>query len=89
MLFDTGFSNALHEANGVGWYFSDNYSWGFAPSGAVVDRSECDVASATSPDLRLCWHTLGQTLGTGFRCGNNDLNESTAFERVIFEAPAE
>ncbi len=89
VLFDTGFSNVLHEANGVGWYFSDAYSWGFAPSGAVVDRDECDVVTATDPDLRLCWHTFAQQLTAGYRCGDNDLNGSTAFERVIFEAPAE
>jgi hypothetical protein len=88
VLFDTGTGNVLHEANSVGWYFNDSYSWGFAPSGAVVSRSSCDTET-TDPGLRLCWHTFSQALDQGYRCGDNDLNGSSAFERVIFEAPAE
>src|SRR5262249_44451589 len=33
VLFDTGMSNTPHNANGVGWYYNDSFSWGFAPQG--------------------------------------------------------
>ena len=91
VLFDVGSqSDGTHEANGVAWYFSDNFSWGFAPAGDTVNRTECDTqfgGPEADSDLRLCWHTLGNEIGTGYRCGANEsLNGSDEFERVIFEA---
>ena len=35
VLFDTGTGNVPHDANGVGWYYNGNWSWGFAPQGAT------------------------------------------------------
>jgi len=30
----TGTSNTLHDANGTGWHFDGDFSWGFADEGA-------------------------------------------------------
>jgi hypothetical protein len=65
--------NCTHQANGVGWYFSDNYSWGFAPGGEDVNRSSCDYneGNQQDADMRLCWHTGDGSLSSGYRCGDN------------------
>ncbi|MCY1004126.1 hypothetical protein OV079_00795 [Nannocystis pusilla] len=43
VLFDVGSQvDGKHEANGVAWYFSNNFSWGFAAAGDTVNRIECD-----------------------------------------------
>jgi hypothetical protein len=91
VLFDVGNqAGGKHEANGVAWYFSDNFSWGFAAPGDDVNRSECDTqfgGPEANSNLRLCWHTLGDEIGTGYRCGaNENLNGANDFERVIFQA---
>ncbi len=87
VLTDTGIQNVLHVANGVGWYFSDTWSWGFAPPNESVERNNCDVGSSAG-DQRMCWHTLAGGLDGGYRCGNNeDLNSSFDFERLLFQVP--
>lgn len=87
VTFDTGGENTPNVANGVGWYFNDNVSWGFAPEGEEIDLNICDIATS-SPSGRLCWHTQ-PGLG-GWRCGaNTNLNSSPAWERVVFEADAD
>ncbi len=92
VLFDTGTGNVLHDANGVGWYYSSAYSWGFAPQGDIVTRSSCDTtASSFGPgadgDKRLCWHTGGGLINGGWRCGTADsLNGSTSYERIVYQA---
>lgn len=80
VLFDTGRSNTPHNSNGVGWYYSDSYSWGFAPEGDEITRQSCDTAS-TNGDQRLCWHTSDGRFTTGYRCGNG---LSGVYERVVF-----
>jgi hypothetical protein len=91
--FDTGTSNVPHNANGVGWYYNGNYSWGFAPEGDPINRNACDTVdssllSGTDGDKRLCWHTLNNALNNGWRCGRADsLNFSSAYERLVFEHP--
>jgi hypothetical protein len=94
VIFDTGQSNTPHVANGVGWYYNASWSWGFAPEGVAINRNVCDSLassvnnSGTDPDKRLCWFTNGNFLVGGWRCGAADqLNTSTAYERLIFEAP--
>ena len=82
VLFDTGTGDTTHVANGTGWYFADNWSWGFAKAGDSVERSSCDVASVDGA-LRLCWHTAAYG---GFRLGTDTtLNGSTDFERVVYQ----
>ncbi|MDC0668528.1 hypothetical protein [Nannocystis radixulma] len=91
VLFDVGTQvDGKHEANGVAWYYSSNFSWGFAAAGDSVHRTECDAdfgAPQANENMRLCWHTLGGTIDAGWRCGaSQNLNGSAEFERVIFHA---
>ncbi|NUQ75694.1 MAG: hypothetical protein HUU21_19290 [Polyangiaceae bacterium] len=89
VLFDCGSqSNCTKQSNGVGWYYSSSYSWGFAPGGMPVNRSSCDYndGSQQSPELRMCWHTGGGNINQGYRCGSNDLNGGFNWERVVYEA---
>lgn len=87
VLTDTGFDNDTHDANGTGWYFNDDWSWGFAAEGDPVDRFTCDSDSSGSNDQRLCWHTSSGDLAAGWRCGETTfLNASSAWERVIYDA---
>jgi hypothetical protein len=77
-------TTCTHVANGVGWYFSDTYSWGFVNGSDAVTRSSCDTAS-TDPTLRLCWHT-GGSYG-GYRCGSTvALNTDITWERSVWQA---
>ena len=76
--------NCVRVANGVGWYYSDSYSWGFVNGTDAVTRSTCDIAS-TNQDYRLCWHT--STGSGGYRCGSQtELNLATTHERVIYHS---
>ena len=73
-----------HNANGVGWYFNNSWSWGYAPVGQMVNRNSCDVNAGVD---RLCWHTSAGNINGGYRCGSNTgLNGSVAFERIIYQA---
>jgi hypothetical protein len=74
--------NCKHVANGVEWYFSISWSWGFARGGDSVTRNSCDTEIVNSP-FRLCWHT--HVIG-GFRCGTfTGLNSNLLWERVIYQ----
>ena len=87
VLFECGSAtNCTQQSNGVGWYYSDSYSWGFAPGGEPVQRTSCDTQNTSSPD-RLCWHSGGGLINGGWRCGNSTgLNDDPNWERVVFEA---
>jgi cysteine-rich repeat protein len=88
VVFDTGTSNMPHDANGVGWYYNDSYSWGFAPQGDAINRSSCDIGESNDSDLRLCWHTGSGFINGGFRCGASEfLNNDSSHERLVFQAP--
>jgi hypothetical protein len=69
-------------ANGVGWYYSDSYSWGFVNNTDSVIRDSCDTGT-TNSDYRLCWHT-GEAYG-GYRCGSI-VSGNNNYERVIYHA---
>jgi hypothetical protein len=89
VLFDCGTQvNCTQQANGVGFYYSDQYSWGFAPGGEPVNRSSCDYndGTQTQPELRMCWHTYDGNFEGGYRCGSNDLNGANNWERLVFHA---
>ncbi|WP_043802873.1 hypothetical protein, partial [Arenimonas malthae] len=88
VFFDTGTGDVPHNANGVGWYYNDNWSWGYAPQGEPINRDSCDFFPGTVEDLRMCIHTGGGTTNSGYRCGNNNLNGAAGWERVILEADA-
>jgi hypothetical protein len=89
VFFDVGTgASAVHPANGTNWYYSPSLSWGFAPLAATVNRTSCDFGSdATYGPFRMCWHTGATSVSSGYRCGLNDLNGSSAWERIIYEAP--
>ena len=96
VIFDTGHGNVPHDANGSGWYFSSDWSWGFAPQGAAIARGYCDTVdssfqSGAFGDLRLCWHTVGCAFGdlcAGWRSGRSDSLQGgrTTHERLIYES---
>jgi hypothetical protein len=71
VFFDTGASNmsTVHNANGVGWYFNGDWSWGFANEGDAVQLDQCDDLNAPNPALRLCWQASNNSMTAGFRCG--------------------
>ncbi len=88
VIFDTGTGNTPHDANGVGWYFNNSWSWGFAPQGDTIFRNSCDIGGPTDDDKRLCWHTGGGNINGGYRCGTDQgLNSSNGFERRVYQAP--
>ena len=65
ITFNTGISNNPINNNGVGWYYGDNWSWGFAKEGDLILRYPCDIldssiANGTNGDARLCWNTYGE-----------------------------
>ena len=71
ILTDVGRERAgVHNHNGVDWYYSPTYSWGFAPEGAGVSRSSCDTSRVQS-ELRMCWHTSNAAMSGGYRCGSS------------------
>ncbi len=57
MMNDTGSDNMdiVSNDNGVGFYFNNLTSIGFAKEGDVVAKDSCDVES-TNAEYRLCWH---------------------------------
>lgn len=87
VLFDVGVQpNGKHEANGVAWYYSNNYSMGFAKAGDPVSRNSCDTGA---PNLaqRMCWHTGGDSINGGWRCGaTTGLNVNPNWERLLYHA---
>ncbi len=88
VLFDCGQqADCTKQSNGVGWYYSDSWSWGFAPGGQPVNRDSCDynAGSQTLPNLRLCWHTGEGSMNGGYRCGDNNLFDAT-WERRVYHA---
>jgi hypothetical protein len=87
VFYDTGDSNNdTRNSNGTEWYRSDNYSWGFALGGETVNRSSCDydAGAQTNPDTRMCIHTGGGFLQSGYRCGENYVNGAADWERVFY-----
>ena len=88
VLADSGNAgNVTHNANGTEWYFSTGWSWGFALGGDTVNRDSCDYPPTGQPhaDLRLCWHTGGGNLSSGFRSGTTNLNGNASWQRVVLE----
>jgi hypothetical protein len=53
VLFDCGKDkHCVHVANNVGWYYSDDYSWGFVQGGDSVNRVNCDTGTTTDNFIR-------------------------------------
>lgn len=83
VMFDTGTGNVTHNANGVGWYFNNSWSWGFTTAGNAVSRNSCDTVGGTD---RMCVHTGGGNTNSGYRCGNTFLNGNATWERIFYTA---
>jgi len=84
VLFECGSdTTCVHNANGVGWYYSDSFSWGFAPEGVAVNRNSCDWQNPDFNDVRMCWHTDAGATQWGYRCG--DVYPGAEYEKVIFQ----
>jgi hypothetical protein len=77
-------SNTPHVANGVGWYFANDWSMGFAPERVTIYRYSCDIKTEKVEE-RLCWHSVGYD--GGFSCGvQRWINDSKSWERFVLEA---
>lgn len=81
---DTGTGNVTTPHNSVEWYFNQNRSWGFAPDGETVTRNSCDTTSQSNDD-RLCWHTSGNQIASGWRCGSNTNLFGNTWERIVLQ----
>ena len=80
---DTGDrNNDLNVHNGVAWYFSTGYSMGFVEPGTGVSRNSCDTGRDQA-ERRMCWHTSGNRLNSGYRCGAST-GLGGGWERVVF-----
>jgi hypothetical protein len=91
--------DVLHEAgqasdgsvssNGTKWYYSDDFSWGFAPAGDAINRNSCDLADGgeTSSQLHLCWNTDDGALVPGYRVGDTLINNNLYLRRVLEYVP--
>ncbi|CAF3676676.1 unnamed protein product [Rotaria socialis] len=86
VLYDCGSgTTCTHVANGVGWYFSDNYSWGFVNGTESVTRNRCDTHPIQGGVNKLCWHT-NWNIG-GYKCGSNiELNSDGTYARFIYHS---
>jgi hypothetical protein len=88
VLFDTGTSNTPHNANGSGWYYSPNYSWGFAKQGDPIVRDPCDTVATDlpgpNPAQRLCWPTSGGSLAAGGRAGATFGISDGSYTRYVY-----
>ncbi len=77
-------STGSHQHNGATWYYNESRSWGFAPADEAVSRNTCDTNNLNADgETRMCIHTENGNIGAGFRCGNNRLNASADWERLI------
>jgi hypothetical protein len=81
----TSTGNSTVVNNGVGWYYSDSLSMGFAPASEAVSRNSCDTNDTSPGSLRICWHTANNTLSSGWRCGGNT-SAGDLYTREIFHA---
>ncbi|MBK6294877.1 MAG: hypothetical protein IPF55_11740 [Rhodoferax sp.] len=70
VLFESGTGDVTHLANGSEWYFNDNFSWGFAGAGDVVQRDTAISSLVGMNNDRLSWHTA-DNLSAGYRSGAN------------------
>ena len=76
--------NGTNAVNGSEWYFSPNYSWGFAELLGAVNKNQCDTNGGA---LRMCLHTISNA--GGYRIGNVvGLNNSLDYEKVFYERNA-
>lgn len=92
VIFNTGVqsgsgSDVSHTANGVEWYFSDSWSWGFSALGNAVELNSCDIdlMAGYGNHTGMCWHTGGGKLNQGwaYNAGANFQSINSNFHRVL------
>jgi hypothetical protein len=71
VLLDTGDSRvgSSHTANGAEWYYSANWSMGYAELGSTVDRYSCDINLAGWNGIThqgSCWHSWSDGIQWGW-----------------------
>jgi hypothetical protein len=87
--------NVTNVANGAQWY-NNAGSFGYAGLGDAINQGSADVTNGTNDHHRLSWHgqqggygNIANTMRLGYRAGaTQGLNNSTAWDRVIFTANA-
>jgi hypothetical protein len=86
LFFTSADTTSVHNANGVDWYYHNNYSWGFAVPGDTINKAPCDTASGAFPGEKLCWYTFANMVGTasGSRCGVATNISAPTHERLIY-----
>jgi large repetitive protein len=86
VFFDTGAANnnVLRTANGTSWYYSPNWSYGFAAAGDSVNKDPCDNNQNGQNSKRMCVHT-GNTILAGYRCGAA-ITFAASYERIFYHA---
>ena len=86
VLLETGGNGYdAHVHNSVAWYLTRGASMGFLSAGLPLQRSTCDVSSVW-PEPRLCWHTAGDEISGGYRCGDQLwLNDSEEWVRRVYQ----
>lgn len=69
-------------AGQVGWYLSEDWSFGFFEAGDGVDRNSADTSGGNFPERRMSWHTHADV--GGYRCGAAaDLNDADDYTKYI------
>ena len=76
-------NNVLTTHNNVNWYFSTGWSIGITAVGTPVNRNSCDVDN-NQPEKKICWHTGGNQLNGGWRCGANTGIGGADWERAMW-----
>ena len=78
-------NNRTTRHNNIDWYYSDNWSMGFAAAGSGISRNRCDTRGEPQRGSRLCWHTENGRMMGGYRCGaRTGLTNSLDWERAVF-----
>lgn len=87
VLYDCGTKpSCTYVANGVGWYFSNKFSWGFVSGNESITRNQCDMTPINGGLNGLCWHTGSYGSG-GYQCGSViKLNQNQSYERLIYHS---
>ena len=77
--------NKPHSSNGLSWYFTSGWSFGFVDMGTIFQRP--GDTGTPHPRCRLSW-LLDISMG-GYRAGTlTNLTESTVWRKVIYNCPA-
>lgn len=60
-----------------------SYAVGFTNAGELPDRNSCDINTGSYPSQRMCWHSSGGYLDSGWRCGTST-SVGSGWDRRIY-----